>query len=77
MKRDLIMYFIYKIENLKNHKKYIGLTNNVARRRARHFTDLTYKFKLNSDNTIYTILRKKSYKDYIYSYSKLTQEQKK
>lgn len=23
-----------------NHKKYIGLTNNVARRRARHFTDL-------------------------------------
>lgn len=40
MKRGLIMYFIYKIENLKNHKKYIGLTNNVARRRARHFTDL-------------------------------------
>lgn len=34
------MYFIYKIENLINHKKYIGLTNNVKRRRARHFTDL-------------------------------------
>lgn len=34
------MYYIYKIENLLNHKKYIGLTNNVARRRARHFTDL-------------------------------------
>lgn len=34
------MYYIYKIENLKNQKKYIGLTNNVARRRARHFTDL-------------------------------------
>lgn len=34
------MYYIYKIENLKNHKVYIGLTNNVARRRARHFTDL-------------------------------------
>lgn len=34
------MYYIYKIENLKNHKKYIGLTNNVQRRRARHFTDL-------------------------------------
>lgn len=34
------MYYIYKIENIKNNKKYIGLTNNVARRRARHFTDL-------------------------------------
>lgn len=34
------MYYIYKIENLLNHKKYIGLTNHIARRRARHFTDL-------------------------------------
>ena len=34
------MYYIYKIENLINHKKYIGLTNNIARRRNRHFTDL-------------------------------------
>ena len=34
------MYYIYKIENLINHKKYIGLTNNIERRRARHFTDL-------------------------------------
>lgn len=34
------MYYIYKIQNQVNHKKYIGLTNNIARRRARHFTDL-------------------------------------
>lgn len=34
------MYYIYKIENLINHKKYIGLTNNIIRRRLRHFTDL-------------------------------------
>ena len=34
------MYYIYKIENLINHKKYIGLTNNIQRRRNRHFTDL-------------------------------------
>lgn len=34
------MYYIYKIENLQNHKIYIGLTNNISRRRARHFTDL-------------------------------------
>lgn len=34
------MYYIYKIENLINHKVYIGLTNNIARRRIRHFTDL-------------------------------------
>lgn len=34
------MYYIYKIENLVNHKKYIGLTNNLSRRKARHFTDL-------------------------------------
>ena len=34
------MYYIYKIENIKNNRKYIGLTNNIARRRARHFTDL-------------------------------------
>lgn len=25
---------------MKNHKKYIGLTNNIQRRRNRHFTDL-------------------------------------
>lgn len=34
------MYYIYKIENLINHKKYIGLTNNIRRRRLRHFSDL-------------------------------------
>lgn len=34
------MYYIYKIENLINQKKYIGLTNNIQRRRGRHFTDL-------------------------------------
>lgn len=34
------MYFIYKIENKINQKKYIGLTNNIVRRRTRHFTDL-------------------------------------
>lgn len=34
------MYYIYKIENLKNHKKYIGLTNNYKRRKLRHFSDL-------------------------------------
>ena len=34
------MYYIYKIENTINHKKYIGLTNNIERRKARHFTDL-------------------------------------
>lgn len=34
------MYYIYKIENLINNKKYIGLTNNIQRRRNRHFTDL-------------------------------------
>lgn len=34
------MYYIYKIENIKNHLVYIGLTNNPDRRRARHFTDL-------------------------------------
>ena len=42
------MYYIYKIENLINHKKYIGLTNNVQRRRARHFTDLRCKRHDNS-----------------------------
>lgn len=34
------MYYIYKIENLVNHKIYIGLTNNIIRRRNRHFSDL-------------------------------------
>lgn len=42
------MYYIYKIENLANHKIYIGLTNNIARRRARHFTDLRCKRHDNS-----------------------------
>ena len=34
------MYYIYKIQNLDNNKKYIGLTNNIQRRRLRHFGDL-------------------------------------
>ena len=35
-----MLYYLYKIENLQNHKKYIGLTDNIQRRRNRHFTDL-------------------------------------
>ena len=35
-------YYIYKIENLINHKVYIGLTNNIERRRNRHFSDLRH-----------------------------------
>ena len=42
------VYYIYKIENLINHKIYIGLTNNIERRRARHFTDLKYNRHQNS-----------------------------
>ena len=42
------MYYIYKIENLINHKKYIGLTNNIVRRKSRHFTDLKYNHHDNS-----------------------------
>lgn len=42
------MYYIYKIENLVNHKKYIGLTNNIQRRRSRHFTDLKFNRHDNS-----------------------------
>lgn len=35
-----MLYYIYKIENLVNHKIYIGLTNNIERRKKRHFSDL-------------------------------------
>lgn len=35
-----MLYYIYKIENLINHKIYIGLTNNLERRQKRHFSDL-------------------------------------
>lgn len=41
-------YYIYKIENLANHKIYIGLTNNIQRRRNRHFTDLNCQRHPNS-----------------------------
>lgn len=41
-KEVITMYYIYKIENLKNKKKYIGLTNNIARRQSRHLTDLKF-----------------------------------
>ncbi len=34
------MYWFYEIENKLNHKKYIGLTNNIKRREIRHFTNL-------------------------------------
>lgn len=35
-------YYIYKIENQVNHKVYIGLTNNIVRRKSRHFGDLRH-----------------------------------
>lgn len=38
--------------------------------------DILIKFGLSSNNTIYTILNGKSYKDYSLSYKKLTDEQK-
>lgn len=44
------MYYIYTIENLVNHKKYIGLTNNIQRRKSRHFTDLK---RNRHDNSFY------------------------
>lgn len=31
------MQYIYKIENIQNHKIYIGLTNNWERRKRQHF----------------------------------------
>ena len=34
------MQYIYKIENIVNGKKYVGLTNNPQRRKTRHFGDL-------------------------------------
>lgn len=43
-----MLYYIYKIENLVNHRKYIGLTNNIAHRKARHFTDLKRNIHDNS-----------------------------
>lgn len=33
-------YYIYKIENIINHKVYIGLTNNIPRRWGRHLSGL-------------------------------------
>lgn len=42
------MYYIYKIENLINHRKYIGLTNNIIRRKLRHFSDLKHNRHDNS-----------------------------
>lgn len=41
-------YYLYKIENLVNNKKYIGLTNNLKRRQLRHFADLKSKRHDNS-----------------------------
>lgn len=38
-----MLYYIYKIENKINNKKYIGLTCNIKRRHLRHFTDLRCK----------------------------------
>lgn len=35
-----MIYFFYKIENLVNHKKYIGITSNPQVRKNRHFNYL-------------------------------------
>ena len=46
------MYWFYEIENVLNHKKYVGLTSNVKRREIRHFTDLKMNRHHNSFFTI-------------------------
>lgn len=43
-----MIYYIYKIENVQNGKIYIGLTDNLSRRRNRHFSDLKFNRHDNS-----------------------------
>lgn len=42
------MYYVYEIVNLKNNKKYIGITNNVKRRFSRHLSALRYNKHVNA-----------------------------
>ena len=41
-------FYIYKIENIQNHKKYIGITENPSQRKKNHFTKLRGNSHCNS-----------------------------
>ena len=49
---------------------------NEELKRPVSIASLTSKLKINSSNTIYTILKGESYKDFALTYQKLTKEQK-
>lgn len=49
---------------------------NEELKRPVSITSLISKLKINSSNTIYTILKGESYKDFALTYQKLTKEQK-
>ena len=42
------MYYVYEIVNLKNNKRYIGITNNVKRRFSSHLSALRYNKHVNA-----------------------------
>lgn len=77
------MQYIYKIENLANQKKYVGLTNNPRRRKNRHFYDLSKNqhdnpylqkadnFNMDDSCTPYKIKNGTIYKDYYKDFLKL------
>lgn len=49
---------VYVIENVTNGKKYIGQSNNLTRRRNRHFSPSTLKYEINSCRGMYKDIKK-------------------
>lgn len=94
-KGEIMKYYVYRIENLINHKNYIGITNNITRRKNRKLSkeqvmlilcnyeyhlfsikEMTAKVGLKSTNSLYSIKKGLTYKEYLKQYDSLSSQEK-
>lgn len=59
--------FIYQIENLINNKKYVGSTNNPARRKLEHFNSAKWKSCASYDYPLQKAIRKYGEENFVFS----------
>jgi hypothetical protein len=59
--------YIYQIENLLNHKKYIGSTNNPIRRKKEHFYSAKHDTSPSYDYPLQKAIRKYGEENFLFS----------
>lgn len=59
--------YIYQIENLINHKRYVGSTNNPMRRKKEHFYNAKYKSNPSYNYPLQRAIRKYGEENFLFS----------